>query len=195
MSRFNLSSISRLFSSSTAASTSTSTSASNASRTDTSSNGQARRSGQSKSASTGAALARLNPRASQASPASSAGHQRPRAGLPGAAKKKVSWAPDTPENQTLAGLMDQEQSTDLTKWGLSLKRELKRQPIDDPELLAIQRQIGRNKAAAADGVLYSDDSDSDSDSGSDSDSEIRPAPNHSALDMNAIMRQAGLLDE
>lgn len=179
MSRLNLSSISRFFSTSSS------------SRTETSRNEQPRSSGQSKTASAGAVLSQLSPRASDAPSTSSAASQRPRVQLQRAPKKKVSWAPDTPENLSLAALMDNEKSTDITKWGMGLERTMNRHEIDDPELLAIQKKIDRNINDEEAGMLYSDDSDSDS----DSDSEIRPASRHPAVDLNAMLRQAGLADE
>lgn len=175
MSRFNLSSISRLFS------------PSGSSRTETTSDAQPRSSGRSNPKSAGGALGRLSPRASHAPSTSSAAGQRPRTALPQASKKKVSWAPDTPENLSLAALMDNECSTGLTKWGMGLKRTMQRRETDDPELMSILDSIERNKRIEKTGMLDSDDSDSDS--------EIRPASRHPTVDVNAMLRQAGLADE
>ncbi|TAM85176.1 hypothetical protein EPN42_16050 [bacterium] len=99
----------------------------------------------------------------------------------------MSWAPDTPENLSLAALMDNECSTGLTKWGMGLKRTMQRRETDDPELMSILDSIERNKRIEKTGMLDSDDSDSDS--------EIRPASRHPTVDVNAMLRQAGLADE
>lgn len=186
MSRLNLSSISRFFSTS------------GSSRAETPRTDQPRQPAKSKPAPAGAALSQLSPREAHLPSTSSAASQRPRAQLPGAQKKKVRWTPDTPENGTLAALMDNERSTDVTKWGMGLRAPMKRHATDDPELQKIQDTIARNKRFEKAGMLVSDsdsDADSDFDAGSDSDSEIRPASHRSAVDVNAMLRQAGLLDE
>lgn len=188
MSRLNLSSISRFFSTS------------GSSRAETPRTDQPRQPAKSKPAPAGAALSQLSPREAHLPSTSSAASQRPRAQLPGAQKKKVRWTPDTPENGTLAALMDNERSTDVTKWGMGLKREMKRHGIDDPGLRKIKDTIGRNMHAASEGTLAwhtgsDSDSDFESEYSSDSDSEIRPASRHPEVDANAMLRQAGLLDE
>jgi hypothetical protein len=176
MTRVNFSSISRFFS------------PSKSSSTETPRNDGPRSSGHGTSASAGAALSRLEPRAAHAPSTSAGTTARPRAGVPGAQKKKVSWAPDTLENGSLAALMDKERSTALTRWGMKLPRKLQSHPIEDPELQEIKATIGQNKFAESQGLLHSDDSDSES--------EIRPADSHpQALDMQAMLRQAGLADE
>lgn len=177
MSRLNLSSIGRFFS------------ASSSSRTETSRNDQPRGPGESKPASVGAALSQLSPRASDAPSTSSPANRRPRTELPRAQKKKVSWTPDTPENRSLAALMDNERSTELTRWGMGLERKMKQHENDDPEWQAISEKVGRNIDADEAGLLPPDDSDTDSDS------EIRPASRHPAVDVNAMLRQAGLADD
>lgn len=176
MSRLNLSSISRFFSTSST------------SRAQTSSNTQPSGSGKSKPASVNAALSPLSPRESHTPSTSPSASQRPRAAqLPGKSKKQVAWAAGTRDKRPLAQLMDDERSTELTKWGIGLKGKMPTHPIDDPELQEIANQIDQNIWAQRQGMLY--------DSDSDSESEIRPASRHPTVDNNAMLRQAGLLDD